>query len=137
MNGRVGDPAGSLLYHVGQNLALCYSGNIFGYKGSPVYWEKYGDRFSDSILLSSASEICFEYLSEIMSNPELRSGGRVQSFLNLYRTDPCLLYNDQFIAILLIQSLEMDDAGVYDLYLETLDGLILSMDQVTLHDIGK
>ena len=139
VNGKVEDTTLPSEHHVGANLVLCYSGSMFGYNGSPVYWIKNGEHFSDSIHFSSVHEFCDGYLSDVQSNSGMidGSGGRIRSFVNLYRSDPCLLYNDRFTAILFIQSLEMNDNGAYDFHLENQNGFTLSDGVSVLDDIGQ
>ena len=139
MNGVLEDALRSHAYHVGINLVLCYSGSMFGYNGSPVFWTKDEGRFSDSILFPSEQEGCIAYINEILSMEETIDGSneRVRSFVNLYRTDPCLLYEDRFNAVLMIRSLEMDDAGLYDLHLENQRGFVLADGGWLLNSISQ
>ena len=139
LNGRLERDPQLSEYYVGVSLVLCLEGSIFGHNGSPVYWIKNEEHFSDSILFSSEHEHCHDYFGEVGSSLETinRSGGRVQSFINLYRSDICMVYSNRFIAILLIRSLKIDDNGLYDFHLEDQRGVALASGQMLLHNIGK
>ena len=137
VNGQMVDTS-KMKLHVGVTCVLCYSGSMFGYNGSPIYWMKDGKRFSDSVLILSEDEVCSEYLNHLQSNPEFLVPGKpVQSFVNTYYSDPCLLYVDRFIAILRIQSLQQSDAGTYDFHLENQDGVLLIDGKTVVESIGQ
>ena len=138
VNGRILDTMQVQTVYVGVTYVLCYSGSIFGYNDSPLFWLKDKESFSDSMLIRTEHEQCIDYLNYLQSDPELVvPGKRVQSFVNLFRSDPCLLYDNKFIGILRIQSLELNDTGTYDLHLEDQRGLILSNGMLTLSNIGQ
>lgn len=126
------------VFYAGVTLALCYGGGMFGVSDNPVSWKKDGELFSISMQIPSELTVCNEYLSAVLSDPEVAGNKkRVQSFVSLYRSDPCLLYKNMFLAILLIQSLEINDNGLYDFYLENQDGTALLDGKMQLNEIGQ
>ena len=123
--------------YVGATFAMCFTGSIFGHNNSTIFWTKDDERFSNSTFTQGEHEVCNEYLSYLESSPEFGIGQSVNSFVNLFKSNPCLQYNDSFIAILRIGSLKQSNKGNYVFHLENMKGLALTDTSVMLREVGE